>query len=224
MLDAHVRRFTALSGGAAFVLYLISVLLILDAPSIDSTSQALARYSAGHSTSLLLEVVVWGPATCATIAFAVGLWALLRRTEGDPGLLAMLFLAAMIVTQTIVLGGFPELLVLGYRGSALAPSVVQLLFDLTYLGVALSAFPTILATGTYAVLVFRTAAFPRWTAWLALLVAALHLVGGVSFAASGALSPSGIGVFVAPPSFFLWILAVSVVVFRRQPEGHPQPH
>src|SRR5262249_28105053 len=105
MSDAHVRRFTALSGGAAFVLYLISALLILDAPPCDATSQALARYSTGHSTTLLLEVVVWGPATCATIAFAVGLWVLLRRTEGDPGLLAMLFLAAMIVTQTIVLGG-----------------------------------------------------------------------------------------------------------------------
>jgi hypothetical protein len=217
MSDAHVRRFTAVSGGAAFVLYLISALLILDAPSVDSTSQALARYSTGHSTTFLLEVVVWGPATCATIAFAVGLWVLLRRNEGDPGLLAMLFLAAMIVTQTIVLGGFPELLLLGYRGSVLAPSDVRLLFDLTYLGVALSAFPTILATGTYAVLVFRTAAFPRWTAWLALLVAALHLIGGVSFAASGALSPSGIGVFVAPPSFFLWILAVSVVLLRRKP-------
>jgi len=177
----------------------------------------LASYSAGHSTSLLLEVIVWGPATCAAIAFAVGLWALLRRSEGDPGLLAMLFLVAMIVTQTIVLGGFPSLLVLGYRGSALASSDVRLLFDLTYLGVALSAFPTILATGTYAVLVFRTAAFPGWTAWLALLVAALHLIGGVSFAASGALSPSGIGVFVAPPAFFLWILAVSVVVLRRKP-------
>jgi hypothetical protein len=63
----------------------------------------------------------------------------------------------------------------------------------------------------------RTAAFPRWTAWLALLVAALHLIGGVSFAASGAFSPSGIGVFVAPPFFFLWILAVSVVLWRRQP-------
>jgi hypothetical protein len=167
---------------------------------------------------LLLEVVVWGPATCATIAFAIGLWVLLRRAEGEPGLLAMLFLAAIILTEAIVLGGFPELLVLGYRGSVLAPSDVRLLIDLTYLGVALSAFPTILATGTYAVLVFRTAAFPRWTAWLALLVAALHLIGGISFAASGALSPSGIGVFVAPPAFYLWILAVSVVVVRSKPQ------
>src|SRR5262245_13156495 len=70
--DAQVRRLTAFSGGAAFVLYLLSALLILDAPSVDSTPQALASYSAGHSTSLLLEVIVWGPATCATIAFAVG--------------------------------------------------------------------------------------------------------------------------------------------------------
>jgi hypothetical protein len=218
MSDAQVRWFTTLSGGAAFVLYLISALLILDVPSIGSTSQALAQYSAGHSTSLLLEVVVWGPATCATIAFAIGLWVLLRRAEGEPGLLAMLFLAAIILTEAIVLGGFPELLVLGYRGSVLAPSDVRLLIDLTYLGVALSAFPTILATGTYAVLVFRTAAFPLWTAWLAVLVAALHLIGGISFAASGALSPSGIGVFVAPPAFYLWILAVSVVVVRSKPQ------
>jgi hypothetical protein len=217
MSDAQVHRFTALSGGAAFVLYVISALLILGVPGVGSTAQAFAQYAAGHSTALLLEVVVWGLATCATIAFAVGLWVLLRRAEGEPGLLAMLFLAAMLLTQTIVLSGFPELLVLGYRGSVLAPSDVRLLFDLTYLGIALSAFPTALATGTYAVLVWRTAALPRWTAWLALLVAALHLIGGVSFAASGVVSPSGIGVFLAPPVFFLWILAVSVMVERTRP-------
>lgn len=215
MSDVHLRRLTAISGCTAFILYVVSALLIIDAPGVDSAPGALTAYAAAHSASLLLEVVVWGPITCAVVTFAAGLWALLRRAEGEPSVLATLTLIALLVTQTLVLAGFPELLVLGYRAGSLSPSEARLLFDLTYLGIALSAFPTVLAMSAYAALVLRTLVFPRWTAWLALLVAVLHVIAGVSFASSGLFSPSGMGVYLAPPAFFVWMLAVSIVAVRK---------
>src|SRR5262249_42598156 len=115
MSDTQVRRVTAGAGCVAFVLYLVSALLILDAPRIDSAPGVLAAYTVAHRTSFLLEVILWGPITCAVVAFAVGVWARLRQAEGAPGLFAALFLSAMLVTQTLVLGGFAALLVLGYR-------------------------------------------------------------------------------------------------------------
>ncbi|HEV8194224.1 MAG TPA: hypothetical protein VGP82_22470 [Ktedonobacterales bacterium] len=48
-----------------------------------------------------------------------------------------------------------------------------------------------------------------------LLVAALHVIAAVSVAPSGLLSP-GIGVYLAPPAFYVWILAVSVVLLRTR--------
>lgn len=219
MSDAQLGRLTAISGVAAFVLYVISALLIVDAPSIDSTPRALSAYTATHSAAILVEVGVWGLVTCAIITFAICLWILLRRAEGEPAVLATLTLAAMLVTQTLVLAGFPELLVLGYRAGSLTPEEVKLLFDLTYLGIALSAFPTVLTAVAYAAVVLWTRAFPRWTAWLALLVAALHILAGVSFASHGLFSPSGIGVYLAPPAFFIWVLAVSVVAARAGPRA-----
>lgn len=216
MGDAQVRRFTALAGCGAFLFYLVSALLILDAPSIDSAPRVLAAYAMTHRTALFLEVVMWGLATCAVVAFAAGLWAVLRRAEGEPAVFAMLVGLALLLTQTLVLSGLSALLVLGYRADTLALSTVQLLFDLTYLGAALSAFPTALAMLAFAVLNFRTAAFPVWTAWLAVVVALLHLIAGVSFAPSGLFSPSGVGVYVAPPAFFVWILAVGLVLLRTR--------
>jgi hypothetical protein len=87
-----------------------------------------------------------GPIIAAAIAFYVGLWTILRRIEGEPGEEARLFLASGIVVQAIVLGGFPDLLILGYRAAADSPSEIRPLADFTFLGVALSAFPTILTT------------------------------------------------------------------------------
>ena len=123
---------------------------------------------------------MWGLATCAVIAFAAGLWVMLRKAEGEPALFAMLFGLALLLTQAVVgLSGFSALLVLGYRADTLAlPTVQMLSSDLTYLGAALSAFPwTALAIAPSLRLRrphLSDGGVPGLDAWLAIVVAVLH--------------------------------------------------
>jgi hypothetical protein len=74
---------------------------------------------------------------------------------------------------------------------------------------------------SYALLILRGDLLPSWVAWLGFLAALVHIVGAVSFASSGWLSPSGLSVFVAPPLYYLWILAASALLLRRPARPRP---
>lgn len=221
MTTDHIHRFTALSGIVGFVLYVASALLILDFPGVGATPHQMASYVASHSNQLLLEGFLWGAITAATICFLTGLWGTLRTADRAPDVLATLALGAGLVTYAIVLAGMVFLLVLGYRGKVLAPAEVGLLADLTLLGATVSAFPTVVSVGAFALLILRTRLLPGWIGWLGIVVAAAHLAAAGSFAADGPLSPSGVPVYVAPFLFYIWMVvaAASLLVGRRAAQG-----
>jgi hypothetical protein len=215
MDTTQVRRFTAISGLLAFILYVASVLPIFDIPTIDAPTTSLARYVGTHQQALLAEALIWGFATIATVCFLTGLWSLLRDAVANSRMLAMLALGSGLLTYALVQGNFVFTLALAYRGQTYSPEIVRLLFDLTLLGVTLASLPTALSASAYSLLILRGNLLARWVAWLGFLTALVHIVGAVSFASSGWFSPSGLSVFVAPPLYYLWILVASVLLLGR---------
>jgi hypothetical protein len=218
MNTAQVRRFTAISGILAFILYVASVVPIFDIPTVDAPTSTLVSYVSTHQTALFAEAIIWGFATVATVCFLTGLWSLLRDAVPSSRMLAMLALGSGLLTYALVQGNFVFTLALAYRGQTYSTEIVRLLFDLTLLGVTLAALPTALSVTAYSLLLLRSDLVPRWVAWLGYLAAIVHIVGAVSFAPGGWLSPSGLSVFVAPPLYYLWILATSAFLLRRQKE------
>jgi hypothetical protein len=58
---------------------------------------------------------------------------------------------------------------------------------------------------------------PRWTAWLAIDAAVLHVLIAASFVSHGDfLSLEGSVIVWIPAFLFAWILAASVVMLRRR--------
>jgi hypothetical protein len=67
--------------------------------------------------------------------------------------------------------------------------------------------------GAYAEIVWRHRWLPMWTAWLALVGVAAHvLIAASFFSQRGILSLEGIVIVWVPATFFVWILAVSLVL------------
>jgi hypothetical protein len=216
MKGVSLRRFTALAGIASVILYALSDALIADLPSIDAPARTFASYAAGHQTQLLLFVYVWGATVAFNLVFLTGLWSYLRHNARASEVFSTLALGAGYIIWAIVLGGLIFVLELGYRSASLEPTIAKLLSDMALLAATLSAFPTVVSVGAFSVLILRTGALPRWIGWLGFVVVAAHLVAAGAFAQDGFFSPSIVSVFMAPPLFFIWVIAASLaLLFAR---------
>ena len=75
--------------------------------------------------------------------------------------------------------------------------------------------------GGFVAVMFEKKRFPAAIRYGGVLVVLVHLVSGGAYASHGLLSPSGIGIYVAPVMYYLWIAAVSLVLWRERPAGNP---
>jgi hypothetical protein len=113
----------------------------------------------------------------------------------------------------LLLAGFTCFLVLAYRAQEISDA--RLLYDVAFAMLAMLGLPTAVALGSYAWLTFRTRHLPAWTAVLAAVSAAAHVVLLVSFVVTrGFLSLEGQVISVIPATLFFWILGTSIAMLR----------
>jgi hypothetical protein len=124
----------------------------------------------------------------------------------------MIGLAGGYSIFTLALGGFAFVLSMAYRAEMLAPATAKVLNDLSLLCIALTGFPTAVSMIGFTVVLVQSRTGPVWLPPFSILITVAHLISGGAFAASGMLSPSGVGVYIAPVMYYLWILAVSVLL------------
>jgi hypothetical protein len=186
-----------------------------DAPTTTGTAQDLADFAFPHRARILAAFFLFGIAMGLFLWFAAGLWSWLRQWESEPRPLSAVFGFGAVALTTLILAAFgPGSLAL-YRPPA--PVTAGLLFDLTFALLAMSGIPTAICLGAYALLVWRGAPLPKWTAWVALVGAGAHLViPGSFFARSGFFSLEGDVIVWVPATLFAWILAASVALLRAQ--------
>lgn len=143
--------------------------------------------------------------------------------EGGPRIFSAISAAAGVMIYCGSYAGFTYLSALQYRlstGTNDDEEVTSLLLaQLFGLSASFTGFPTVLSILAYTPLMWRrnqlfTGKNGRWVAIFGLLVCIPHLLSGGAFASSGMLSPSGVGIFIAAPMYYVWVLWVCALVYK----------
>jgi hypothetical protein len=209
---------TGLVGLASFGLIVAGTLIsppLWDAPSTTSPAADVAAYFQDNRTRIIAGLFVFSIGLGLFMCFAAALWGWLRRIEPEPRPLSATFAFAGVALTGLVFAGFVPAAVGAYRPQP--PAIAGLLADLTFGLLAMSAVPTAVMLGAYAEIVWRHRWLPMWTAWLALVGVAAHvLIAASFFSQRGILSLEGIVIVWVPATFFVWILAVSLVLLGTQ--------
>jgi hypothetical protein len=208
-------------GLAAFGLVVLATVIepLWLAPGTDSSGAEIAAYVARNRDGFTGSVFVYGLGMGLFLAFSAALWGWLRTQPGVAEPLAAIFGFGAASLCTVVLAGFAVMLAFAYRPSVAAP---RELYDVTFALLAVSGIPTALALGSYAWIVLSTRVLPAWSAWIAAVGAAAHvLIVASFFFSSGFFSLEG-GVIVAiPATMFVWLVATSLALLRAGAEVRP---
>lgn len=188
----------------------------LDAPEADAPARDVLAFYADHRGGLLvafaLSVVAWCvlmPAVFAGIRELLGPGV---RVAATVGLVGAVVEAAVIAVSLVLLGA------LTFRAPGVGFPAVRTLNDAFLLAVAASAYPTVLCAGAFTVAIRRSGVLPPWTAWLAMLTAAMHVLAAVSLRRSGVFSPTGTFAELAPLCMTLWLAGLGIAVWRLRRE------
>ena len=137
---------------------------LFDAPATTASAAEIVESVKGDRTALLVGMLLSTAAVSLWLVFGAGVWLRLRRASGPESLASACFAFGFVGFVTLLLAGFTVFFVLVYRDADVGDP--RLLYDLTFGLLAMSGAPTAIALGSYAALVFRSTALPRWTAWL----------------------------------------------------------
>ena len=221
--ESHARA-TASSEGSAIKLAGVAGLVgtalgiagglvvdLLDAPGTTSTAAEIAASVQTDRSALLVGMLLSTAAVTLWVVFGAGVWLRLRQGTGTDGLLSACFAFGLVGFVTLLFAGFTCFFVLVYREAEVADP--RLLYDLAFGLLAMSGAPTAVALGSYAALVYRTGYLPRWTALLALVGAAAHVVLLASFVVTdGFFSLEGQVITAIPATLFIWIIGTGIAM------------
>jgi hypothetical protein len=182
------QRWAALSGIVFVVLMLSGAYFVTDVPEADASAQEIAAYldDSGNLRRNIVGAYIWVLGGLAFLGFVAGLRAVLRRAEGEPGTLSSLVFGAGVLFTAVWSVSAATLAAVAYAvefadAPVSNPDLVRVLPQLgSFLLLLGGGFAGILFVLATSVLAFRTRVFPRWFAWLGILVA-IALVVDVAY-------------------------------------------
>jgi hypothetical protein len=191
---------------------------ILHAPATTASAAEIVESVEGDRTALLVGTLLSTAAVSLWLVFGAGVWLRLRRTSGPDSLASACFAFGFVGFVALLFAGFTAFLVLVYRDADVSDP--RLLYDLTFGLLAMSGAPTAIALGSYAALVLRSTALPRWTAWLGLVGALAHVALLASFVVSeGFFSLEGQVITALPATLFIWISGTGIAMLTTEHQG-----
>lgn len=215
-LSARATRLIALAGFASFALIILAAFVappLWSAPGTNTSASHLVTYLQLGRGRTIASLYIYSIAMGLFLCFTGGLWSWLRQAEPEPQPLSAIFAFAAIALTVLILAAFAIAGVMNYRPQQ--PALATALSDITFGLLALSGIPTAVCLGAFAALVLKYRRLPAWTAWLALFAVDAHILIAASFVShSSFLSLEGTVIVAVPATFFAWILATSVVLWR----------
>jgi len=196
-----LRRWLALSGVGAAVLFAASFLSAGGSPNDDAHAANVVKYFQDHRVGTQVFNLLGVIAAVLLVLFAVRLREFLRDDGSDGALLpnaafaGAVILAAGAMMDSAITFGLVRAARVNFAGPAQTLNVLS--NDDFYIisgGVAL----LLLAAGIATV---RKPALPRWLGWTAIVIGIVSLAGPLGF----------IGALLA----IIWLLVVAVLIFRR---------
>jgi len=196
------RNWIAPSTGIVFVALFVAILLLIGEgqDASDKTAQEIVNHYKDHETKETVASLLIGLAGIFMLFFAGWLRSVLRKAEGEGGILsAVVFGGGVVFAAGAAIGGsihhaHPDL------ADDLAPVAIQAIngidFDM-FMFFPVGIGTMLIAAGISAI---RHGALPKWLAWAGIVVAVLFA------------TPAFFVAFVGIP---LWILAVSILGIMR---------
>jgi hypothetical protein len=202
-------RWAPVSGIVFVVLMVVGSMLIGDVPSPDASTKQVAAYLTddGNHTRNLVGAYMWVVGALAFLWFLMRLRNDLRRAEGAPGVLSNLAFSAGIAFAAVWMVSAATFASVAYAtgvrsAPVTSPDLVRVLPPMgrliLLLGGGFSGLLLLLAT---AALILRTAVYPKWLGWLA-IVAAIVLLFDL--------------VYLTIFPFWGWVFIASVVMLIRR--------
>ncbi len=212
------ERVTGLAalGTVVLALPVFAIAVLYPTPPASAGAESLVENLAEHrlafQVGLYLSALGWSG---VLLVFAAGLWAILRRAEGDSGVWSLVAFGACVATSAAILVCILLAAALVYRAPNIDAATASVLSDASGIANLMTAFPNAIYVIAAAIVIRRTSVLPSWLAHGALAVAAIHLLSATSQARSGLFAPFGLLPSLAPLSHTVWLAGVAFVLLRR---------
>jgi hypothetical protein len=210
--DSRFERLPALAGFAFVALTVASTFLPGAPPASDASAAKIATYFRDNAGAIKAATFLGGLGIVALLWWFGSLWRVLHRAEGEPSGLAITAAISLAAGLALAMVSGVFTATAAIRIDSIGESS-QLLFTLSLVAIAGAGFAIAAFLGAVCVLSHRTRLLPSWTDYVGGLAAVAFLVGGLGVATDANV----VNVF-AIVAFFVWcvwIIAVSVVIWRR---------
>jgi hypothetical protein len=210
----RLRRVTAVAGlGSVILLFVALVGTHAEPPFNAPADEFLTHYRAPNTVASDLRSFVFTVALVTFAWFVVALAILLRRAEGEPPWRSSIAAVSGVLFLSLVLSG--NEVAATFRADDLDPQIARYAFDESQAAFANAR----VALGSFAAccgwVIVSTRFLPRWLGWLA-------IASGVGLAL-GRISWSNYMWLLPYLMFWLWVLALSGLLLRRNDRGLDQP-
>jgi hypothetical protein len=207
MQRGRLERLAPLSGVLFFLLVAAAIIIFPDeTPSVDDSRAKVVKFWLEHDSDAVASAIVFALSAIPLVWFAGTLRAASRTAEEAEGRLsATAFAGAIILAAAIAIGATMQF-VLGDAADDLPPVAIQTLSAASsdfFFPFLIGIFLWLAAT---ALVILRHRLLHAAFGWLALLIAIV------------AITPIGFVGFIASP---LWVLAVSIALYRKQGAAPP---
>lgn len=182
-MNSQLVRLGGVAGVIYAVLFFATVFLISpDSPTAGTTGPEILRFFADRRDDLVADMVISGFIGLSFLVFLGVLCAIVRHADGDSGVMTFLVGAAGVLYVALAYAGSVGYDVYAatmnefdaFRGAG--PDAAFLLWNAGNWFVNYSAVGGGLAVGAASVLALRLPAFPRWLAWLGIVVGVLAVL------------------------------------------------
>jgi hypothetical protein len=217
--DAKGRRFDAATGIGFAVLAVVALVLPGAPPKAGDSIEDIARFFTDNRSEVLTANLLLGVAAVLFLWFLGSLRSYLRAAEGGEGRLSAAAFGGGVAGIVLVLVAAALLSGIAFKladGQAPEPTVTRALFDASSAVFAMVSFPFAVFFAAASCSAARSGALPPWAYWSGSAVAVLQLLGGLALVAkSGFFATGGAMGFIGPLVALLWVVAVSILMFRR---------
>ncbi len=219
MDDVRWARFGALGGVLFVILLVISGVLSGSPPALDDRAREFVDYFADHDTELAVAAYLDALAIVPILFWLGSLWRRMRIAEDGRPRLAVVAVGGLVLAASFGIAASVVLGATALRVDGLEPETVKAFYTLSVTLDAASAVGLATLIAAVSALVLRTGMFPRWLGWAGEVLALAALVAGAGTATeNGAIAVVGAVVFTL---FLLWVLVVSILLFRAKEPGTP---
>lgn len=212
MDDARWERYAALGGFVFVALAVVGSFLPGAPPATDDTAAEIGTYIGDHAGALQASQVINGFGLIALAWWFGSLFRRMRAAEGGNPRLSIVAILGLALGGAMVMVSGALLSAASIRFDSIGPEGAHLLFTMSSVLLASSAFGVVAFLSAVCALNLRREMFPKWTSYVGYAAAVAFLIGG--FGAGTDAAPVNAVGFVGFLIWSVWMIAVSTMMWR----------